>query len=347
MIPYALQKSKRALRQLAGLNYADGEPLNQGQRSCLHNMYVNGIFSNFSDGSAANYTNLFMVALGATNTQIGFMSTLVQALAAVAPLPGAYIAERTRAYRASILYPGIVARTGYLLLAVLPFLQIGQPVVALAMLIFALRSLLSSSVGAQWTAAMGVMVPVRMRVAYFSARNFAAGVAVIVGTLIAGQIITTFGYPHGYQLLYLAAALVGFVASYFYARVPRSAYGSLESRPREKTRPSVKLLFSEMRAEGPFMRYMLCAGALSFAVNLSAPFIGLYQIRVLGFGAATIGLIASSELAMNIIMQRVYGTFVIPRLGNYRVMSVLRFGTAFVPLVWLFVTGPLGGVLAS
>ena len=42
---------------------------------------------------------------------------------------------------------------------------------------------------------------------------------------------------------------------------------------------------------------------------------------------------------MNIIMQRVYGVFVIPRLGDYRVMSVLRFGTAFVPLFWLFVTG--------
>jgi MFS family permease len=68
---------------------------------------------------------------------------------------------------------------------------------------------------------------------------------------------------------------------------------------------------------------------------------------VLGFSAATIGLIASSELAMNIIMQRVYGVFVIPRLGDYRVMSVLRFGTAFVPLFWLFVTGPVGGMLAS
>lgn len=347
MFQYAFQKSKHALRQLAGLNYADGEPLREGQRSCLKHMYVNGIFSNFSDGSAANYTNLFMVALGATNTQIGFMSTLVQALAAIAPLPGAYLAERTRAYRASILYPGIIARVGYLCLAVLPFMQIGQPIVAGAMLIFALRSLLTSSVGAQWTAAMGVMVPIRMRAAYFSARNFAGGVAVILGTLIAGQIITSFGFPHGYQLLYLIAAVVGFVASYYYARVPRSAYGSLESRPREKARPSAKALFVEILGQKHFMRYMLCAGALSFTVNLSSPFIGLYQIRVLGFSAATIGLIASSELAMNIIMQRVYGSFVIPRLGDYRVMSVLRFGTAFVPLFWLFVTGPVGGMLAS
>ena len=347
MIQYALRKSKRTLRQLAGLNYADGAPLNEGQRSCLHNMYVNGIFSNFSDGSAGNYTNLFMVALGATNTQIGFMSTLIQALAAIAPLPGAYIAERTRAYRASILYPGIFARIGYLLLAVLPFIQIDQPIVALAILLFAGRSLLTSSVGAQWTAAMGEMVPIGMRAAYFSARNFAAGIAVILGTLIAGQIITSFGFPSGYQMVYLMAALVGFVASSFYARVPRSAYGHLESRPREKTRPSARLALSEVLKQGTFMRYMVCAGALSFAVNLSAPFIGLYQIRVLGFGAATIGLIASAELAMNIVMQRVYATFLIPRFGDYRVMRFLRFGTVFIPLIWLFVTGPLGGILAS
>ena len=335
------------MRQLAGLNYADGEPLNEGQRGCLKNMYLNGIFANFSDGSAANFTNLFMVALGATNTQIGFMSTVVQTLAAIAPLPGAYLAERTRAYRASILYPGLIARVGYLCLALLPFFQIGQPIVAGAILIFAIRSLLTSSVGAQWTAAMGVMVPIRMRPAYFSARNFAGGVAVILGTIIAGQVITVFGFPHGYQLIYLIAAVVGFYASYIYANVPRSAYGTLESRPRDKTRPSTRALFAEVLSQKHFLRYMLCAGALTFTVNLSSPFIGLYQIRVLGFSAATIGLMASSELAMNIIMQRVYASFVIPRLGDFRVMSILRFGTAFVPVFWLFVTGPIGGILAS
>src|SRR5262245_20296658 len=205
-----LRKGIAYLRQMAGLNYADTIAVPKEQRTCLHNMYLNGIFGSFSDGATGSYTNVFMVALRASDTQIGFLNTLTQALAALSPLPGAFVAERTRAYRATILWPSFLARIGFLLLAVLPLFQIGQPVIAAAILIFSFRSFLLSYVGAPWTAAMGQMVPLRIRAGYFSARNFAGGIAVIVGTLLAGQVITTLGFPLGYQSVYVLAALVGF-----------------------------------------------------------------------------------------------------------------------------------------
>lgn len=343
----ALRKGRRGLRHLAGLDYADTAALPADQRSGLHRMYLNGIFANFSDGAAGSYTNLLMVALRASDTQIGFLNTLVQVLAALAPLPGATIAERTRAYRATVLWPSLLARFGFLALAALPFMQIGQPIIAVALLIFSLRSFLNSLVGAPWTAAMAQMVPLRLRAGYFSARNFAGGVAVIAGTLLAGQIITTLGFPFGYQLVYLMSALVGFGASYIYARVPGSAYGNLETRPRGEVKSAPRLSVRAVLRNGPFMRFMLCACALSFGVSVGGPFIALYQVRVLHFSAATIGVLASAELGMNIIMQRVYGSALIPRFGDYRVMRALRFATALVPLAWLFVSDPLAGALVG
>jgi MFS family permease len=347
----SLQKSKRLMRRLAGLDYADSVTLPPEQQRCLRNMYVNGIFANFSDGAAGNYTNLFMVALRSSDAQIGLLATLVQALAALAPLPGALIAEKTHRYRATIMWPGFIARIGYVLLAVLPLMLIDQPAIALAMLIFCGRSFLTSLVGGPWTAAMGQMVPIRLRAGYFSARNFAGGLAVIAGTLIAGQVITTLGFPLGYQAVYLMSALVGFTASFFYARVPGTAYGTLETArvdpARQKAPPTRRLAWLGVLRQGPFVRFMLCSCALTFGVNIGGPFIGIYQVRVLHFNAATIGLMASAELVSNIIMQRVYGAVVIPRFGDYRVMRTLRFATALVPLAWLFVQDPLAGALVG
>ncbi len=342
-----IHKGAVLLRRIAGLDYADDAALTPEQSGCLRNMYLNGIYSNFSDGAAGNYTSLFMVALRATDVQIGFLATMVQVLAALSPLPGAYLAEKTHAYRATILWPSVTARVGYLLLVLLPFFLIGQPAIALAILIFVMRSFLISLVGAPWTAAMGQMVPIRLRAAYFSARNFAGGIAVIAGTMLAGVIITSLGFPSGYQAVFLIAGLMGFAASYIYSRVPRSAYGSLEARGKQSQTGTGRLTLATILSQKPFIRFMLCSCALSFAVNLGGPFIALYQVRELHFTAATIGLLVSIELAVNIIMQRVYGSVLIPRFGDYRVMRALRLATAIVPLAWMFVTDPLAGALVG
>lgn len=83
MIHSAATKGVGYLKRLAGLDYADAAPLTDERRSCLRHMYLNGIFSNFSDGAAANYTSLYMIALRATDAQIGLLATLVQALVAL------------------------------------------------------------------------------------------------------------------------------------------------------------------------------------------------------------------------------------------------------------------------
>jgi len=68
------------------------------------------------------------------------------------------------------------------------------------------------------------------------------------------------------------------------------------------------------------------------------------RLRELGFAAGAIGLLASIELATNITMQRVYGSVVIPRFGELKVMRVLRPLTSLIPFAWLFATTPAMGI---
>jgi predicted MFS family arabinose efflux permease len=333
---------KQVARRVFGFDYADDQPLPAEKRRGLTWFYWDAVFSLFSDASSQNYVNLFLVSLKATNTQIGLLATMTQILTALAPLLGAAMSERSGRYRAHVIVPALIARLGWFPLAILPFLPLGPTAVGAAIALFGLKAFLLGWLTAPWTAFVGRLVPMGIRANYFAMRNFGGGVATIFGTLLAGQIIGGLGTPVGFQLVFLISGIAGVLAVWMFARVPFGGAAGADS----PTRPRASLQHSliGLRQQPAFFRYLICNCALALAVGIGGPFIQVYQVRDLGFSAGVIGLLASVELLVNIVMQRVYGKLIMPRFGQFRVMRALRFATALVPLLWLFADSPWWGL---
>ena len=337
------------LRRLFGFDYADEYPLTKPARKNLTFFYWDAIFAQISEASSSSYVTLFLVALKASNTQIGFLSTLTQVLTALAPLPSAAFAERTRRPRPTVLAPAILAHIGWFVLASLPVIVLGPPAVPIAIGLFGFRALAFAWIGPPWTALVGQLVPVRVRASYFATRNFGSGVATIIGTLLAGQVITALGFPRGYMLIFGLSGIAGLCAVYMFSRIQfasatEHSHAADDSGERARAPIGFRGL---LRAHPMFTRLLVCNGVLALAVGIGGPFIGVYQVRVLHFEAGLVGLVVSGELIANIIMQRIYGRFVIPRFGEFRVMRALRPLTAFVPFAWLFATSPIAGLLVQ
>jgi len=341
-------------RSVLGLDYADdlvGDERFSGEQAVGTNgLYWNGVIGMFSESATANYTNLYLLSLNATNPQIGLLNTLIQVATAITPLPGATLAERTGAYRRIILWPNVLARLGLLMLAALPIVfgsAQGTAIVTVAMILFIARAVLSQFTTAAWTAFVGQLVPPKLRVRYFSARTFAMSIASMLSTLLAGQVIAWLGAPLGYQWLFLIAGLVGLVASYIFARIPISQYPQRAVLPvtRVKSQSPVSSLRSQFTDHPAFLRYTLAGGAFALAVGIGGPFIQIYQARALGFDAGQIGLIVTAELLSNLVAGRIYGSLIFLRYGDYRVMRVLRLLTAVVPFGWIFIRDPILGAL--
>jgi MFS family permease len=343
------------VKRVLGLDYADDVPLERDRRRGLDLLYWNAAIVMFAEAAASNYTNLYLVALRATNTQIGLLGTLVQVFTALAPIPSAIVTERTGAYKANVIVPNLIARAGFILLIALPFFQIGEAAIGIAIAIFAARAFLQSWSTAPWTAFVGKLVPMNIRANYFSARNFIGGIATILGAILAGQIIGALGFPAGYQAVFLISLLVGLAATWSFWVIPfkekrkekleiaarpfggESRLAQIGKSPDEQRLPisNLKSLISNLRSQfnlnTTFGRYMVCSCALALAVGVGGPFIQVYQVKALGFSAAIVGIIVSIELGVNIIAGRVYGATIIPRFGDFRVMRVLRFLTPLVP----------------
>ena len=338
--------ARQFLRRLFGFDYADDQPLPKATRSGLTNFYWDAVFSLFSDASSASYINLFLVSLKASNTQIGFLATLTQILTALAPLPGAAAAERSGRYRAHIVGPALIARLGWFALALLPFVPLGDYAIGAAIALFGMRAFLMSWLSAPWTAFVGRLVPARLRSSYFATRNFGSGIATIVGTLLAGQILSAAGSPLGYQLIFVMSGIAGLAATWAFARIRFDQPSAASSAPNAPQQHPMSLInIRRLLRDNPrYARYLLCNCVLALAVGVGGPFIQVYQVRELGFAAGAIGLLASIELASNIVMQRVYGAVIMPRFGELRVMRFLRPLTALVPFLWLFATNVTAGI---
>jgi MFS family permease len=337
------------LRRLFGFDYADEKDIAPRTRRGLTFFYWDAVFALFSESSSANYVNLFLVSLNASNTQIGFLATITQIVSAIAPLPGAAIAERTGRYRANILIPSLVARIFWFVLALLPFLPLGPAVVGIAITIFAARMFMYAWLQAPWTAFVGRLVPTEIRASYLSMRNFGGGLATIAGTALAAWIISLVGEPGGFQVIFVISGIVGMAAQWAFSSIPFDERTPIQSEP-TPARTSIDVtriarnVRSMLTSNPTWTRILICDCVLALAVGIGGPFIQVYQIRELGFGAAAVGLMVTAELATNIVMQRVYGTYIVPRFGELTIMRFLRPLTSLVPFLWLFATTPVMGL---
>jgi MFS family permease len=339
-------------RNLLGLNYAEdtNTKLLPEQKRGLNNLYVNGVFGMFSENAAANYTNLFLLSLNASNTQIGLLNTLSQIVTAIMPLPGASVAERTGAYRKIIFWPNVWARLAFLLLAALPLLGVwagatANTLVLLAIGLMVLRAMFSQFTSAAWTAFVGKLVPRTMRVQYFSARTFAMSIASMAGTLTAGWLIAQFAAPLGYQIVFGMACVVGLLASFMFWRIPPTQFPGRAEAHDATPQSSISGLTTLLATNPTFLRYTVAAGVLALAVGVGGPFIQVYMAKGLGFSAAQVGLTVSAEMLSSLLMGRVFGSIIFAKFGDFRVMRLLRFFTALVPLGWVFIRDPFWGVL--
>ena len=126
-------------RFIVGGDWADDLPA-QNHRN-LVNFWFDGLFSAASDTIPLNYLSLYLLALGATGSQVGIFSALISLAAAACLLPGALMVERFgHRKEITVWFGGGIARIALLILALLPLGMTGQMLIWAVILFSVIRS---------------------------------------------------------------------------------------------------------------------------------------------------------------------------------------------------------------
>jgi MFS family permease len=312
---------------------------NEEQREGIKYLWYDLLFANMSVAFYAEFVTLFILELGGTSAMVGTMSSVNNAMAFVGPLLGAMLVARSGKRKIWVLAgAGGLGRATLLLSAVTPLLFDGMTAVIIVIALMCARSLAGAWSGPPHNSLQGDILPPGIR-GRWNSLGMVTGSVIAMGVVpLAGWIIRIVSGAAGYQVTMLLAAVLGFVATAFYARIPEPAGG--ESGQRARGAGLGGSGWAAFMQDRRFLLFCVVQFVWSFGIQISGPFFTVYMREDLGFSVDTIALLATGTAVANIVAVTVIGRLV----DDKNIAKVTAIGMLLVPLMpltWYFVTTPV------
>ena len=298
----------------------------------LRLLWLDGVFSNVGEALVLAYIALYILAYGATNSQIGIQAAVINLMAAIAILPGVRLVERWgQPKQLVVLSAGVLGRLALLALVLIPFFFRAPVAIVAITLCAAARAFFNQLAMPAWSTLAARLVPYRLRGRYFTSRNFAMTVAALISVPLAGQVIARMGAPTGYQITFLLAFLAGIVATAAYSRIP-------EPEPQEHATgqgldEEVETPFPLLERFAPFVASQFI---WSMSLHAAAPFFNVYVIRGLHGTAADVGML-SAVFTLSLLVGLRFFRRQVARRGALWTMRVTGMVIPLLPWGWILV----------
>lgn len=310
-------------------------------RTSLRASTIDGVLATiFSSATTGVLLTNFLLELGATSVEIGFLSSISMFVNLLQPL-GAYLSDRTTSRHWYGLGVFGVSRLLWLILllgiAGIDNSQTGRhQLVIWTLVIVSVAHFLAALGGASWFSWMAVLVPRRLRGRYFGIRNSASNLINLVGVPLMGLGISSWGGGtiQGYGIvlfLGIMAGLISLLCQFFIVDVnPQEPTLERKCATRDKSTEPASKWFKDAN----FLRFLLYFASWMFAVNLSAPFFNLYMLDNLHLDISLVTLYGSLTAGANLLMLVMWGKLA-DRIGNRPILVFMGIVAAVMPLFWL------------
>lgn len=307
----------------------------------LRSFFFDGVYASASDAIILTYLTLYLLALGATSVQIGWLNSLPSLAAVLLLLPGAMLVDRYgKRKQIVVIAGGLLGRVPLLLMAVTPFLLKGPSaiyfLIGLKVVLDGARNLALPA----WVSLTADIVPLAWRGRYFGNRNLAMGISAMVITLVIGELITRLGTPGGYQLTLGIALATGMLSTYYFSRINEPEASKAINSP---SRYSFKVLLSVLRGDRNFLVFCIYTALWTFSLNLAGPFFSVYHVQTLGATASIVGITTIVTRISALPAQRYLGGLA-DKWGASKLTMISGFLIPLLPIMWLFIHSPWGVV---
>lgn len=326
----------RIRQRLQTLDLFAARGIDAHTRKGMWALWMDNLFASISGAFLATYVSLFAIALGATNTQIGALSSVPSLLGMIAPLPGAQLVERWGNRRRVVVTVWTVARTLSAGLVLLPLFFSGDAAIYAVIALWSLRSGLANLAHPAWVSLAGDVIPADRRGRFFSSRNISMALCSMIFVPIAGLMIDWVGEPQGYQWAFGFSALFGFAALYYYAQIPEAV------RPRAPKIPPAQTLarfWRTLTGNRTFMFFTLISMWWNFALQLGGPFFNVFQVKELNTTVSMMGWLGMALDIMTIAGQWFWGRIADWR-GSRWALAVCTLIIPALPFIWFFLSKP-------
>ncbi len=311
--------------------------LAEGARASLRWFYFDGLFASASDAITLTYLTLYLLALGATSAQIGFMIALASLSAAAMLLPGAMLSERLRSRKRLILVSGGgVTRLMLLLLALTPLVFKSPFAIVVAIGLKIVADGFNNLSLPAWISLTADLVPIKWRGHYFGSRNLIMGVSNMVTVLLIGAMITRMASPQGYQVALGLAFVIGLFSTFSFSRIREP-----EPAPPTAVQPTYTpaSLLHTLTSDRSFLAFCAHTMLWNISLNVAGPFFTVHLVQNLKATAIMVGITTIVGSLTGLPGMRLFGRWA-DQHGPRKVQLITGLIIPVLPFAWAIITAP-------
>lgn len=299
------------------------------QKRNFRNVQVDGVGVSISN-VAAPYLPVFLTRLGASNFQVGLLSSMPGVTGLLlAVFVGRFLQTRRNIVPWYSLSRLMVIMC-YALTGVLTLILAEKYLIVATLGIWAFATIPQIALAVAFSVVMNAVAGPEGRYTLLSRRWAIFGVTGVVGTFIVTQVIDLIAFPLNYAIMFLVLSLGGFVSYYFSNKIQLADQSVASTTSAASSKDRLKDFVALLRENPAFVSFSYKRFVYLSALALSLPVMPLYYVRAVH---ATDSQIGTFTMAMNLIM--LVGYFMWPLLSRRRggrfVLLATTFGMIFHP----------------
>jgi MFS family permease len=278
----------------------------------------------------------FAVAMGATNYEIGLISTIAL-IGQLMVFPGIFLVNLVPKRKALNFICAGISRIVWIPIILMPALFIDRGV-SFLLLWLLISSVFGALPGAAWNSWLRDILPANRLGTIMARRSQLGTIISILCVLISGYVIDIWSkaFPNEpnliYSMLFLIGLFLGLKGLLFLADIPE---------PRMKIERSVPI-WTQLRApfqDKNFSQLLKFSVFWNIAINLSGPFFVVYMLKRIGLSVFWVTILSVISQVASTIFIRMWGRLA-DRYSNKSILSVSGYLFLISVIAWCFTTLP-------
>ncbi len=295
----------------------------------LKNSIYDGAAYSAAVGAGENYVAPYAIFRGATDFNIGLLSSFPALFSALLQLSAPYALNRFKNRKQLVLIPVLLNALSWLLILSTVFIS-AEIALPLLLIFFTFYSATNAFAGTLWASWIADLVPKNVRGQFFGKRNAITQLTSLVSTLLAGALLgllqdgTTF---MGFAILFFASFVFRMVCFVFLNKMDDPPHSV-------RIKTEHPLSFFRTRNTREAKNVILLSALFLFSVTIAGPFFVAYMLRDLGFNYFEFTLVIMASSIARVISMPYWGG-ISDRFGNKVVLILGSFFVSFIPFLWL------------
>lgn len=282
--------------------------------------------------AASPFLPVFLTYLDATTFQVGLLSSMPAITGLLLAIPLGRFLQRQENVVKWFSIARLMVIASYALTGVISFFIPQQILVNSILLVWALATIPQTLVSITFSVVMNAVAGPDRRFDLMSRRWSTMGLTTTLAVLGIGQMLDRVIFPLNYQLMFIGLSIGGLISYYYSSHIvlPPRIPAPLEFK--RGLISQIKEMKGLVWKEKPFMNFMLKRLLVMSGVQLSAPLIPIYFVRVVHASDSWISFITMSQTAI-LIIGYFFWTRLSRKRGSMAVLIWTTLGISLYPLL--------------